>query len=526
MSKENFPIIQENDVVTLTETYVKMPDGVGIYTRIAVPHGAVSCPIIFERTPYAKPLYGEPYNIENYSNNLAISHGYAIVYQHCRGTADSEGDMYPYLNEREDGLASLEFIRSLPFYNGEIYVSGRSYTASVHLLYLSEKPHDVKGACIEIQTDRLFFSKMRNGCNRSLNNLPWFASMAKRRFPNPAPYTPKRPYVNAAKEMFGVDMPDYTESLMQLEPDEHVTNDPRWYLMDSLEIPILLVEGWYDFYIDGMANMWERLPEKTKARSAMIIGPYGHATWVKPDSEYPFPNGDLPSDYLVEWFDSVRESRSFKRAELGKLTYYSIVGNNWKTTSYPAPDNGRRKLYLNEDLTLSATCPKSGSVSYKYDPDNSENPHQLFDIFKAPRPGSVDGIISFISECEESEKRFFGKVKFGVKVSSDCEDTAFFLRLYFVDGEESYNLTETVFALSHFVKDYVPGDVAEIEVETPPIAFTLKKGMKLRIDVSSVAGPYVPHANVRGHFALVTETRVAKNTIYTDGSYIEIPYEI
>jgi hypothetical protein len=47
-------------------------------------------------------------------------------------------------------------------------------------------------------------------------------------------------------------------------------------------------------------------------------------------------------------------------------------------------------------------------------------------------------------------------------------------------------------------------------------------GMSLRLDVSSESGPYMPHPNVKGHFAFVTETRVAKNTVFSDGSFIEI----
>ena len=80
-------------------------------------------------------------------------------------------------------------------------------------------------------------------------------------------------------------------------------------------------------------------------------------------------------------------------------------------------------------------------------------------------------------------------------------------------------------ALSHFVSAYTPGEVATVEMETPAIAFTLKKGMRLRVDIASESGNYLPHANVKGHFAYVTERRVARNTVYTEGSYLELPFE-
>ena len=50
-------------------------------------------------------------------------------------------------------------------------------------------------------------------------------------------------------------------------------------------------------------------------------------------------------------------------------------------------------------------------------------------------------------------------------------------------------------------------------------------GMRLRIDITSESGNYLPHPNVKGHFAYVTETRVAHNTIHPEGSYVELPIE-
>jgi hypothetical protein len=35
----------------------------------------------------------------------------------------------------------------------------------------------------------------------------------------------------------------------------------------------------------------------------------------------------------------------------------------------------------------------------------------------------------------------------------------------------------------------------------------------------------VPHANVKGHFAYVTETKTAVNTLFTEDSYFDICYE-
>ena len=519
----------ENDTVRVTEEMVTMSDGVRLYTRYALPAGAGKCPTVFIRTPYEPKNGGKPYPLSAYEGaGLAaqlIAHGYAVVTQHCRGKGDSEGVCVPYAEEeRTDGLDTLAYIRTLPFYNREIYLTGGSYLATVHLSYLSAQPADVRGICLEIQTDRLYYRNFRNGLNYRLNNIGWWSGMMDRKHPKRnLGAADKLPYAEAALRVFGKDEPSFTEGLIHNECDEYWKKDEKWNVVETLTAPTLLVEGWYDFYVEGMVDMWRRLPEKTKAASAMLVGPWGHGTAVGADFEYPLPNGNLPPDYVVEWFDSIREGRPYRYAEYGKLHYYSIGADAWHTAAYPTKGETTR-LYFGTH-TLSDTETAGAALSYRYDPDALANVFKSFGIYRAHAAGSIDSILSFVGEPCEEERAFLGSVRFHLNVSSDCEDTAYFARLYLVDGEEAYNLTEAMGALSHFVSTYTPGEVATVEMETPAIAFTLKKGMRLRVDIASESGNYLPHANVKGHFAYVTERRVAHNTVYTEGSYRELPFE-
>ena len=169
-----YPITTEYEHITVTEAMVPMPDGVRLYTRYTVPRGAKKCPIVYIRTPYEKSHNGEAHHVEGGgANSPYAKRGYAVLTQHCRGRGDSEGECIPY-REREDGLATLAFIRSLPFYNGEIYVMGGSYLATVHLSYLADAPNDIKGACLQVQTDRMYYRNYVNGCNYKLNNAGWW----------------------------------------------------------------------------------------------------------------------------------------------------------------------------------------------------------------------------------------------------------------------------------------------------------------------------------------------------------------
>ena len=56
-------------------------------------------------------------------------------------------------------------------------------------------------------------------------------------------------------------------------------------------------------------------------------------------------------------------------------------------------------------------------------------------------------------------------------------------------------------------------------------AFTIKKGEKLRVDISSSAFPlFVRHTNYKGLFSEQTATQVARNTVLLDKSTFTIYY--
>jgi len=508
-------IFKSQDAV-VTGGLVPMPDGVSLYTLIARPKSGETFPIVLFRTPYDAAD-----SVEKVARELAfsdwLSAGFAVVRQHCRGRGLSEGECHPY-HEREDGLATHDFIRTLPFYGGEIYLAGGSYLATVHLACATGFGDDIRGAVLWIQTDRMYFRNYRNGCCYHLCNLPWWLGMLSRRYPDMAKDVPiTRPYIDVMERIVGEDVPDYRANLEHIENDEFWTSDPRNFAAESLRIPVLFAEGWYDFYIEGMFDMWERLPAETRAKSAMLVGPWGHATSVSKRAAYPLTNGNIPDDFSVRWCKAIHEGTPPPWAP-GKVHSYSIGGDTWVTDGQ---DTVPYRLYFG-DHRLHDLPTDSGAISWRYDPSVRVGCFPFHDIFRAAEPGAIDGVVSFVSDASICERRFYGMVKFSLTVASDCEDTAFFMRLYFVVNGAAYNLTETITSLSHVYPEYHPGERVTLALETPMIGFTLKPGAALRVDISSDGGIYTPHANIRGHFAHVTEEKVANNTIFPAESYMEL----
>lgn len=517
-----YPIITENDFVRVTEEYVTMPDGIKLYTRVAVPVGKEKSPIVFIRTPYENSHEGAAHDISLCERDEFIKHGYAVVLQHTRGRGDSEGVCIPY-NEREDGLATLEYIRSLPCYNGEIYLFGRSYLTTVHLCYLDTKPQDIKGAVLDIQSDRMFFRNYRNGCCYDFCNIKWWAKMMRRTYPDyNLDGTLTMPYKDVAKRVFGEDVPRYTALLMNDTYNDFWKNDPRDNVVDSLNFPVLFRDGWYDYYIEGMFDMWRRLPTETKKKSAFVVGPWGHDTKVSNKAALPIENGNLPPDHAVKWFDCIREKRAYEYAECGKVTYHCVGGNKWNTDVYPVNSESSMKLFFNQEGLLSNKN-SSGAISYRYDPQKRNKLFEYGTVYEATEIGVRNDIISFVSDEINEGADFFGNIRWHMNVSTNCDDTAFFMRVYFIRNGAAYNLTETITTLLHANPDYKRKEKQLLDLLTPPIGFSLQKGDRIRVDISSDGSIYVPHSNLNTHWAEAPKTRIATNTIYIEDAFIEIP---
>ena len=155
----SFPVVAANTVET---HYIPMKDGVKLYTIVAYPEKGKKFPVIITRNPYA---YGDPETIAKRLESLRKEplKDYILIDQDCRGTGKSDGEFIPFVNERADGLALLDWVRKQDFYNGEIYLYGGSYSVSVYASWLNTPQPDIKGAYWGVQDSDRYNIVYRNG---------------------------------------------------------------------------------------------------------------------------------------------------------------------------------------------------------------------------------------------------------------------------------------------------------------------------------------------------------------------------
>ena len=97
--------------------WVEMADEILLATEVWLPEGQGPFPTVLVRTPYGRVRDNMTLNVEN---------GYAVAVQECRGTGDSQGEVYFYKDEQTDGHAAIEWVARQPWSDGKVGMVGSS----------------------------------------------------------------------------------------------------------------------------------------------------------------------------------------------------------------------------------------------------------------------------------------------------------------------------------------------------------------------------------------------------------------
>ena len=511
------------------EAMVPMSDGVRIYTYGVFPPNRVKCPIVIQRTPYVPE---ERPNFADFAKaqTKAVSRGYAYIVQHCRGCGMSEGAWIPYESERADGLALLDWVRKLPWYNGEIFLDGGSYLCSVHWSYLDTNPSDVKGAALSVQEVERYNVIYRNGFFKIGLHGGWFVGGYKKKDHalqrDQAVRLCDFPLCDFSRRYWGAAEPAFDNPIAHpcredpfwtsSEPGSGV--DYRWALAKST-MPILLRTGFYDIYTEGLCDMWRETPRERLANCALLIDAYDHGGGLAEDmkgTSGEFPGGARADEGVssLDWFDYCRTGRPCAGAVPGKVRYYALWENRWIEADTLADGPRRLEFPLGK-----------GERSWTYDPLRPlpEFPGSGGICFGGmrpqPPPDFRDDVVSFLLPPIDERIDVRGRLRASLLVKSDCEDTCFYARVSVLKPDGKWHLVrDDITSLSANGGDYKPGAERRVEFRFADHAFRLEKGDQLRVDISSACAQFAPHGNVKGLQSAVREPKTARNAVVADAS--------
>lgn len=538
---------------------VKMRDGARLSTHVRLPKDGGPWPVIFGRSPYPGALPAWLERAEYWAEQ-----GYAFVYQECRGTGQSEGDWIPFVHERQDGLDSLEWIIRQEWSDGNIGTYGASYSGTLQWSMAGQLPAEVKTMFISVAGIERYKQNYMNGMFRHDIYTVWALRNAGHKPVRGAERLYEealsvRPPIDMDRRLFGQTLPWYRDWVSRVDEDSEYWRTGLWAeLKDAptkCKVPVMMVAGWFDHNLEASTISYSKLPEEMRRQSCLIIGPWVHTLDVSGDLAYPGHDvwGPRQDRAALAWFDHHLKGKASEGLK-GNVQAYIIGEGKWRAWDGWIQPSGSVRHYLTASPRhgahgLSSEKPaRQERISFEYDPDrpvrtrggaalmaylSSEPGASPPASVVQDAPGSRDDVISFVSEPCAEEMRIAGRIQARLFVSSDAEDTSFTVCLMeqLADGA-SYNIRDGITSLRYrnnapSPQAYTPNSIVEVEIDLWPITWTVRKGSRLRVDVSSSNFPaYHAHPNVAGPWALQTEVRVARQTVYVGGdcaSWIEIP---
>lgn len=398
---------------------VRARDGVGLATDVYRPPGHGPFPVLLERTPYDKsaPSRSERTAAVPAPRSRAevacyfVGHGYAVVYQDCRGRYRSEGRFTKYLSEAEDGYDTLAWLVGQAWCNGRIGTFGLSYAAHTQAALGCLDPPGLAAQFLDcggfsnayrsgIRHDGAFDLKQATWAyNNALADArdpavkaaleaqdikAWFAAMPWRRGHSP---------LSAA--------PEYEDYLF--EQWSHGTFDDFWrragiyaegYWPRYADVPVVHLSGWYDPYARTAVENYIGLSRRGRAPQRLILGPWTHGDRsLSYAGEVDFGaaaalDGNLDQDFFAlrrNWFNRwvkgvdngaengppvrvfVMGGGSGRRNAEGRLEH----GGGWRAASdWPLPQTQFTRFYLHRDHSLGPAIPDAGvpPLGYRFDP--------------------------------------------------------------------------------------------------------------------------------------------------------------
>ncbi|TDC54692.1 CocE/NonD family hydrolase [Actinomadura sp. KC345] len=478
---------------------VAMPDGVTLLADRYVPAGARRPPTILVRTPYGRR---GPAALA--AGLLLVPFGFQLVVQSARGTSGSGGEFDPLGNERDDGLATVEWLKRQPWFHGTFATYGASYLGYSAWATAAEAGPELKAMSLQITASSFRDAAYVGGSFALESTLTWTDLTHRQQQPFgmlTAPLLSRRRAVRAARSGRPLSELDMLTGGRQMRFYQdvlanHTATDGYWDDRDfsgtvgGVEAPVTLLGGWYDVFLPWQLRDYLALRAAGHA-PYLTIGPWWHT-----DARHGLP--------------ALRESLAWFRAHLlgdtsglraDPVRLYVTGAREWRHYSdWPPPGTRQTPWHLHAGGGLGQDGPQRAPAStYRFDPARPTPALGGPTLLGSSRP--VDNrplerrpdVLVFTSPALADDLEVIGPVGADLFVRSDREHTDFIVRLCDVapDGT-SRNVCEGGLRLPAAADKPVGTDgVRRIAVELWPTAHRFARGHRIRVHVTSGAHPKV-----------------------------------
>jgi putative CocE/NonD family hydrolase len=483
------------DVVHERDLPVPMLDGVELLADVWRPRRRPDAPTLLVRSPYGRRgamgfLYGR----------LLAHYGFRVVVQSCRGTYGSGGEL-TLAAERDDGQATVEWMRSRPWFSGQFGTIGASYLGMVQWALTSAKPPpELKAMVVQIGPARARDFAYSGGAMNYANCLTWAQLMTA---PGSRVDRLRRARERARAVHVAAGTLPLAESYLpatngrraQYFEDwlvHEAADDPWWAetdhsaALEQITVPVLLQGAWYDLYAYETAQQYQALRRRdVDARLTMYA-----TTHVGLVREW---RRVLPE--AASWLHAVFAGAD--PADRGRVRVQLLASKEWRRFQDWPPEASAYRLYLQPRGGLAVTAPPDSPPDpYRYDP--ADPTPAVGGATISSKAGARDNrahearadVLTYTTPPLDGAVEVVGAISTDLWFSSSLAETDLFLRLCRVNREgNSTNVCDAIRRLRPGRPEHDTDGRRRVQLELPPTACRFERGERIRLQVSSGAHP-------------------------------------
>jgi hypothetical protein len=493
---------------------VPMSDGVELLAdRWAPRTDGEGLPTMLIRSPYGRSgLFG-----------IAMARpwaerGYQVLIQSTRGGFGSGGEFEPFRREREDGLATVEWIIKQLWFGDSIVLYGPSYLGYVQWAIADALPPQVRAMIPLVAESALTLEFLRHDGLSLETPFGWGVQVATMERPFAMcrqPFQKRRtrralhtlPLGKADVAALG-HTSDYIQDFLA-----HDTEDPHWAGVDhrhrvaDVTTPVMSIGGWYDLFLPGQLRDFQLLQE-SGSPAWLTVGAWTHIDFT-----------DIDLNEVIEFGLVHAHDRQFRR---GAVRLYVMGEDAWRDfDEWPPKGYAPQLFHLQPGGGLSTDpAPQAAPDTFRYDPSEPTPAVGGIRVYDGGRVDNKDletrpDVLTYTTDVLAEDLEVIGEVSAKIWFQSSLTYADVFVRVCDVDERDrSYNVCDGLVSL-------IGADqISCATVQLWPTAHLFKRGHRIRVQVSSGAFPrYARNPGTEEAHATAQTLRAADQSVYHDPAH-------
>lgn len=351
---------------------VPMRDGIELVADHYAPAGAAAGGTVLVRSPYGRDGLGALV-----LGRLFADQGYHVLLQSCRGTFGSGSMFDPMQHEIDDGHDTVAWLREQPWFDGRLATAGASYLGFTQWALLLDPPPELRTAIVLVGPHDMHRSSWGTGAFSLDDFFGWSEMIVHQEEPGTlaglrrrltaasrlAPGKDGAPLLDAGETLLLGKAPWYREWLGRPDKTDAFWNRLRLdAALDRVEVPVLLVSGWMDLFLDQTLDQFVRLDERG-VEVAMTVGPWTHTGVLTTGLRTVVPEE-------VAWLDEHLAGRGPSGRPARVRIMMTGEGGGWRGLASWPPPASEEPLYLLPQGGLGPEPPAAGEppAEFTYDP--------------------------------------------------------------------------------------------------------------------------------------------------------------